>query len=251
MKKTVIKNLIVWAAAIVALALIWTIMYFAVDNDFLMPSLVDCLKRTGEIFVGSYLWIALFSTLKRVLIAFLFSLILALIFAVIAYLLPTFKVFFAPIVSVLRSMPVLAVLLMLIVWAGAGGAPIWVAFLSLFPMLYTGYLSAIEGVDPALIEMSKVYKVPLKTRVLKLYLPTAAPTALKETGASLAFAVKLVVSAEVLAMTKNSLGFWLQEAKVGLDIPLLFAIITITVALGLILETLGIWLATLVERRVK
>ncbi len=251
MRKAAVKNLIVWAAAITVLALVWTIAYFSVDNPFLVPSFLECVKKIGEILISSYFWIALFSTLERVLFAFFFSVIFALIFAVIAYLVPTFKVFFSPIISVLRSMPVLGVLLMLIVWAGAGGAPIWVAFLSLFPMLYTGYLAAIDGVDPALLEMSKAYKVPLKTRLLKLYLPTAAPTALKETGASLAFAVKLVVSAEVLAMTYQSLGGWLQEAKAYLDIPLLFAIITVTVALGLVLETLGIWLASIVERRVK
>ncbi len=251
MKKVIVKNCIIWAAAIAFLVLVWVVAYYAVGNDLLVPSLSDCLKRLFGLLGGKAFWAAFSATLLRVLIAFALSFVLAVVLAVVSYLLPTFKAFFAPIVSVLRSLPTLAVLLILLVWAGANGAPVVVAFLSLFPMLYAGVSAALSGVDSSLIEMSRVYKVPLKKRVLQLYLPAIAPQVLQEAGAATSFALKLVVSAEVLAATWKSLGGMLQEAKLYLDMPLLFALVCVSFLTGVLLELALATVARAVERRVK
>jgi ABC-type nitrate/sulfonate/bicarbonate transport system permease component len=118
-------------------------------------------------------------------------------------------------------------------------------------MLYVGFRAALSSVDQDLIVMSKAYKVPTFKRVTKLYIPSAAPIALKESGAALAFCVKLVASAEVLASTWKSLGGMMQEAKMYLDMPMLFALVCVTFLLGLLLETLGFFAAACVERRWK
>ena len=194
---------------------------------------------------------ALGGTLLRALFAFVISFLLAVIFAVIAYLLPWFERFFAPIVSVLRSMPILAVLLILLSFLDAGQAPIAVAFLSLFPMLYVGVLAALSGVDSHLIEISRVYGTPVWRRVTALYLPLASSYILKESGAALSFSLKLVVSAEVLSFTVKSLGGMMQDAKLYAEIPQLFALVGVTFIVGLILETAVGVLASLAERKVK
>ena len=251
MKKTVLKNCIAWAAATVALIGVWLIAYYAVGNSLLVPSFSDCMQKLGELFVSNVFWMSFFMTLKRVLIAFLIAFVFSAIFAIIAYLLPWFSVFFAPIVSVLRSMPVLGVLLIILVWSGADTAPIIVAFLSLFPMLYAGFGASLMGVDKRLVEMSHVYQVPIWRQIWLLYIPSAAPMALRETTAALSFCVKLVVSAEVLANTWKSLGGMMQEAKLYLDMPLLFALVCITFLTGLLLETIGGAIAAWVERSCK
>jgi NitT/TauT family transport system permease protein len=248
MKKTIWKNCIAWATAIALLIGVWVVAYYAIGNDLLVPSFSDCLQKMGELFLSSAFWTAFFMTLKRVLIAFLFAFVFAVIFSIISYLVPWFSLFIAPIISVLRSMPVLGVLLIILIWAGASTAPIVVAFLSLFPMLYASFHASLSQVDRKLVEMSRVYKVPTLKRVWKLFLPSAAPIALRESGAALAFCVKLVVSAEVLASTFKSLGGLMQEGKMYLDMPLLFALVCVTFLLGLLLETLGGVVATCMDR---
>jgi NitT/TauT family transport system permease protein len=251
MKKLILKNLIQTGVAIVFLLIVWWIAYRSVGNDLLVPPLSDSLKEMLVLLGQGAFWRALVGSLSRALSAFALSFLLAVIFAVIAYLLPWFERFFAPLVSVLRSMPVLAVLLILLSFLNAGQAPIAVAFLSLYPMLYAGFLAALCQVDKDLIKMSRVYNVPLKRRILSLYLPSAAPYAMRESAAALAFSLKLVVSAEVLASTYKSLGGLMQEARLFLEMPTLFALVSITFFVGLILETAGNILAEFVERRVK
>ncbi len=251
MKKLLLKNLIQTAVAIAFLLAVWWIAYLSVGNDLLIPPLTDGLKEMGALFGKTLFWKALFGTLVRVMVAFMLSFLLAVIFAVIAYLYPSFGRFFAPLVSVLRSMPVLAVLLILLSFLNPGNAPIAVAFLSLFPMLYAGTLAALSGVDKHLIEISRVYGTPVWRRVTAIYLPLASPYILKEGAAALSFSLKLIVSAEVLSFTAKSIGGMMQDAKLYAEIPQLFALVGVTFIVGLILETLVGVLAAAVEKKVQ
>ena len=106
--------------------------------------------------------------------------------------------------------------------------------------------------DEDLIVMSRVYNVPLKKRIFSLYLPAAAPYVLKESGAALAFSLKLVVSAEVVARTAKSLGGMMSDAKADVwGVPTLFALVVATFLTAVVLETVIALIARTVERRVK
>lgn len=251
MKKLILKNLIQTGVAIVFLLIVWWIAYRSVGNDLLVPPLSDSLKEMLVLLGQGTFWRALVGSLSRALSAFALSFLLAVIFAVIAYLLPWFERFFAPLVSVLRSMPVLAVLLILLSFLNAGQAPIAVAFLSLFPMLYAGVLAALSGVDRHLVDVSRVCGTPVWRRVTAIYLPLSAPYVLKEGAAALSFALKLTVSAEVLANTVKSLGGMMQDAKVYAEISQLFALVAVTFLLGLVLETALGLLASAAKKRLR
>lgn len=239
------------AVAFLALAAVWWVSYQAAGNDLLVPPLSVCLKRAVALLGESWFWAAFSSTFLRVVIAFVLGFVFGVVFAVAAYLLPWFRRFFAPIASMLRSLPVLAVLLILLVAMGAENAPVAVAFLSLFPMLYTSTLTALCGVDRQLTEMSKVYNVPIFKRILSLYLPQVSPYLIREGGAALSFSLKLVVSAEVIAYTYESFGGLMQEARASHEMPDLFALVILIFAFALLLEGITALIAMAVERRVK
>lgn len=251
MKERLVKNCIAWAAAIGVLLAVWGIAYLIVGNGSIVPAFSDCVRALGSLLVSSAFYAAFFSTLLRVLCAFSISFVSALFLAVVSYLLPYFAKILAPIVSVLRVLPTLAVLLILLLFTSGALAPVAVAFLTLFPMLYTGLYAALKQTDTQLIEMSRVYKVPKKRQAFSLYLPTILPVAAREGAAAFALALKLVVSAEVLAMTAKSLGGMMQESKAYLDIPSLFALVLTALLVGLVIEGLGALCAGALERRLK
>ena len=251
MKKLIVKTAWQTLAAIGFLIVAWAFMYLAAGNELLVPSLFDCLIEMGALFASGAFWIGLLMSFLRAIIAFCISFVFALIFAVVAYLVPALEKFFAPIVSALRSLPILAVLLILLSVLGAAEAPVAVAFLSLFPMLYTGILAAFSGIDQDVLEISRLHGASVFTQVFKIYLPLSSPYILRESGAALSFSLKLIVSAEVLANTAKSLGGMMQEAKIYAEIPQLFALVFVTFAVGLLLELSVSLLASVVEERVK
>lgn len=249
MKKLVWKNIWQAVAAIVFLVGVWLVAYFAVGNESLVPSFSDSVKEVGKLFGKAVFWESLANSLLRAIRAFLLSFVVAVFFAVVAYLYPSFGGFFAPIASALRSLPIMAVLLILLS-LGAGKAPIAVAFLSLFPMLYAGMLAGLSSVDKRLIAASRVEGTGLLRRVTAIYLPLSAPYILKEAGAALSFSVKLIVSAEILANTKASLGGMMQDARLY-HLPQLFALVLVAFLAGLLMELLVGLFAEWVEKKVK
>ena len=251
MKKLLWKNIWQAVAAVTFLIGVWFLAYFTVGNELLVPAFSDSLKEVGGLFKSGGFWQGFAMSLLRSLWAFALSFVAAVIFAVIAYLYRSFAAFLAPVVSALRSLPVMAVLLILLSFLGAASAPVAVAFLSLFPMLYAGVLAGLSSVDKRLIEVSLTQGTPLWRRVSAIYLPLSAPYILKEAGAALSFSVKLVVSAEILANTASSLGGMMQEAKVYSEIPQLFALVGVAFVAGLVMELLVGLLAEWVEKRVR
>ena len=111
MKKLIWKNVWQALAAIVFLVAVWFVAYFWAGNELLVPSFSDSLQEIGELFVSGNFWQGFGMTLLRSVNAFALSLAAAVVFAVVAYLYPSLGVFLAPIVSALRSLPVMAILL--------------------------------------------------------------------------------------------------------------------------------------------
>ena len=145
----------------------------------------------------------------------------------------------------------MAILLMILLWTSAKTAPIIISCLVLFPMLYSAFFAALSETDFKLLEMSKVYKVKTKERILKLYLPSIAPYVCREGATGFAFSLKLTVSAEVMSNTFQSLGGQMQTASLYGKIPTLFALVLLCFIAGYLLECIGFWVSSVVERRVK
>ncbi|MBQ9113418.1 MAG: ABC transporter permease subunit [Clostridia bacterium] len=251
MKKLIWKNVWQTLAAVVFLIGVWIVAYFHVGNELLVPSFRDSLKECAALFAKAAFWEGLLHTLDRTLFAFLISFLFGLIFAIVAYLYPSFSNFFTPIVSALRSMPVMAVLLILLSIGGVANAPVMVAFMSLFPMLYTGIFAGVSSVDKHLIAVSRVQGTPLLRRVTAIYLPLSSPYILREAGGALSFSLKLVVSAEILALTASSLGGMLYDARTFSNVPQLFALVAVIFLLGLLLEMTFAMFAAAMEKKIK
>ena len=245
------KNCIISLATLLFCVGVYVLAWAVTGNELVLPKFSNCIKSAWDLLKESWFWLAFYQTVLRVFCAFSISAVLALGFAVVSYLLPTFARICAPIIAFFRAVPTLAVLLIILVWTSASVAPIIVAFLTLFPALYASFYASLLGVDERLIEMSRVYKVPVNKRVFALYLPSVAPQAIRESVACLGLGLKLVASAEVLAGTYLSLGGLMQDAKAYLDLPLLFALVFVCVALSLVLEWLGNRIAVAVERRIR
>lgn len=251
MKGLIWKNIRQAALAIVFLLAVWLVAYLAVGNGLLVPSPWKALRSMGGLLLSAAFWKGFGMTFLRVLLAFLFSFVLALIFAVIAYMLPAFDSFFAPVVSAIRSLPVLAVLLILLSVLRAGTAPVAVAFLSLFPLLYTGILGALSGIDRRLVDAARVCGTSVFGRVRRVYLPLTAPYILRESGAAFSFGIKLVVSAEILSNAAKSLGGMMQAAKLYGEIPQLFALVGVAFLVGLLAELLLTSIAVRLQRKMQ
>lgn len=246
--KRIIKNAIYSITALAAMWLGWVILYEITGNDIIIPSVGDVVKRIGACFVSDTFYAAFGGTLSRTAVAFFISLVAAFVLAIAAYICEAIRGIFNPVLSFLRTLPTMAISLILLVWTSPKTAPLIITSLVSFPMLYSLVLSAVDNVGREYGELAKAYKLPLSDRIFKIYLPLSAPVVLADIGAQASLALKVTVSAEVLCSTYKSLGGMMSEAKVFLEMGDLFAITLIVTAVGLLTELAFFALKKLVVR---
>lgn len=233
-----LKKALLYFIAIILMVFAWQIVHIIVANDYVVPSPWDTFSKIKHVTADAKFWTAYGNTMLRSVISFAISFAIALVLAVLAKQSHIIREIFVPGLAVLRSIPTMAVILMLLVWLTPKTAPIAVTLMVIFPMLYTSTLSAFDQVDNELISMCKVYRIPWFKRIAHVYLPISGAYLTAEAGAALSFSVKLMVSAEVLSNTYQSLGGMISQSKVYMDMPEMLALTLFTVATGVIIELL-------------
>lgn len=233
----------------VFLLAVWAVCYVVISNEYLLASPWESLKAAVSLLGNGGFYKAFFATLLRAGAAFFLSLAAALPLAVLAFIYPSFGRFLAPMIACFRALPTLAVLLILLVFLGGNGAAVAVGVTALFPMLYTAFLTALTGVDGKLKELCLAYEVPLWKQVKGLYLPHALPKAVSECGAAASFSLKITVSAEILAVTFQSVGGWMQEARLSAELATLTALTLLVCLVGIAVESGFCALSRALERR--
>ena len=130
----------------------------------------------------------------------------------------------------------MAILVLILIYTDRTTAPIIVASLVLFPMMYAQFSTSFDMIDDGIIKATKVFNLSKKDKLFKVYLPLIAPSVLSHTGSNLSFAIKLIISAEVMAYTFTSIGGMMESANATLDISRLMALTLVAVLLGLLVE---------------
>lgn len=218
----------------------WIIAYSAVKNEYVLPSFWDAARECGRLFTEAAFWRAFANTLLRTFWAFLFSLLLGAGLALLAGLHPFVRSFLAPVISLLRTVPTMAIILMLLLWTNHRIAPVIVSLLVLMPAFYAATLSAIDEVKERYGGFARAYGVSAGKRVFQMYLPLIAPSVLGQAGSIFSMGLKITISGEVLANTFKSIGGMMQEAKMFLNMPTLMALTLLSVLVGFLLEGLGL-----------
>ena len=135
------------------------------------------------------------------------------------------------------SAPTVAVMLILnMMLVKSTVSPVIVALTIVFPMTYSAINAAFAKIDVKLIEMAKIYKVPLKKRIFSLILPSVLPYVAEQASTTLSFTLKIIVSSEIIAFTYKSLGGILNQANTYLDMAGVLAITIISVVIAIAFE---------------
>ncbi|MCW2936993.1 MAG: binding-protein-dependent transport system inner rane component [Actinomycetia bacterium] len=151
-----------------------------------------------------------------------------------------------PIVHALRSIPLLGIIPLFIVWFGIGELPkiLIVVLGALFPM-YVNTFAGIRSVDPKLRELGQVLGLTRRELITQIVLPGALPSAL--TGLRLGVVsslLALVVGEQINA--NAGLGFMITTAQEFLQNNIIMVALIVYAILGLLGDTL----VRLLERKV-
>jgi len=236
-----------WAVLFWLLA--WQLAAMAVGKEILLASPLRVLARLGELVVQPGFWRAIAHSLGRIAGGFLLAVAAGTLLAACASQARWLRDLLAPLMLTVRSVPVASFIILALVWVSSKNLAVLIVFLMVLPILYLNVLSGIDRLDLKLQEMARVFRVPPLRRVFRVALPQLMPPFLTGCELSLGLCWKAGVAAEVIGMPKGSIGERLQQAKVYLDTPDLFAWTLVIVAVSWAFGRLALWAFDALGRR--
>ena len=184
-------------------------------------------------------------SLSRVAKGMLFALLIGGSLALIAGLSRLGEFVIDAPMQMLRTLPVLALIPLFIIWFGIGEFPkvALVTVAATFPIYLTLY-AGIRGVDPKLVEVARVIRLPRGALIWHIILPAALPTALVGLRYSLGISWLILVAAEQVNAS-SGIGYLMNDARDFMRTDVLVLGLLIYAMLGLLVDVLVRWL----ERR--
>ena len=152
------KTFLIGLASLLFMWLIWFIAQKSIKNEYLVPSVLDTFKALKNILSDGFFYKALLKSLLKVILSIAISYLLAGICAVLGKNFKGVTSFLVPFVSMFRTLPTMAILVLILFYTNTFIAPIIVTVLVMFPMVYAQFNTALDTIDQKTIFAVKVFK---------------------------------------------------------------------------------------------
>ncbi len=238
MKNFITKNRLISVSAIILLFVIWKLISLWTGSEQLIPSPEKTLLAVADVISRENFLPSILTTIGRGLVGFIISLALALFLGIPAGLNTTFRLFLNPLLITFRSTPVISLILLSIIWLGNEMVPVFIAILTMFPIICTNIIDGIRNVDKDLIEMGRTYKINENRIIREIYLPSISPFLTSGISNALGFGWRAIIIGEVLAQPGFGVGTQMQNAQIFLQVSELIAWTLIAILVSSIFEFL-------------
>lgn len=202
-----------------------------ISNDIILPSPIDVFMRLIELMGDIKFYINLLSTFIRAHLAFVLSLGLGLILALLSIRFKTFESIFSIWIKWLQTIPQISFIIPLYFWLDKEWCLYVVVMLLGFPIIYFNYLEAFASLPKEYLDEIEMTQHTFMDKVRYVYLPLCYPTFKACVEAVLPLCLKVTIMSEVLIYTSLGIGRELSLAKSGIDTLSVFALTLITCGL--------------------
>ncbi|MGK2964750.1 MAG: ABC transporter permease [Tepidiformaceae bacterium] len=238
---------IAWGAALpVAIVLIWQALSSAgVIDSQLFPAPSDVAADFWELSANGILLENFLVSLWRATVGLLIGASLGLVLGIAVGFSRFAEKTVDPTLQMLRTVPLIAVTPLFILWFGFGEVSkvVLIATGAFFPMYVNTFLG-VRGVDQKLFDVAKVAEYSRWDQIRLLIVPGALPNILLGLRLSVGMAWLVLVVAE-LTGAQSGIGYLIQDARSLLNTPTVMVGVFVFAAVGKLSDSL----VRLLERR--
>lgn len=215
---------------------VWQFAAVVTQNDILLVGPVQVGGALLQNVTETDFLRIVFGSTGRIGLGFFAALFCGILFGTIGYRYVWLEEFLAPVMAVLKSVPVASFVVLLLIWFGSDKLSFFISFLIVFPNVYVNTTAGLKSADRQLLEMAGVFGMNGWNRLLFLYRPALMPYLRSSLKISLGMSWKSGVAAEVIGMPGYSLGERIYMSKIYLDTAGLFAWTLLVILLSLLFE---------------
>lgn len=238
-KKTFYKKTILHLLCILLWMVIWHFAATILSKDLLLPTPGKVFTVfIKELLPSEKFWLSVKTSFFHIISGFFFGVILGILLAVLSYISETIRIFLWFPIKIIKSIPVASFVILTLLWCPSEKLSIFISFLMVLPVLYIHTLEGLKQTDHKLLEMGMVFKIPIMKKISYIYVPHILPYLFSASSLAIGMAWKSGIAAEIIGLSRNSIGNQLYQAKIYLMTPELFAWTIVIVVLSIFCEQL-------------
>ena len=165
------KTLLRRAGAVLFWLAVWQAAAMAIGQEVFLVSPVQALRCLLRLLPQADFWHRVGFSAGRILLGFGLGVVCSASLAVAAEICPATEILIAPVLQLVKATPVASFIILALVWVRGSSLSVLISFLMVLPVLYGAVRTGIRAADPQLLEMAKVFRLPLGRRLRAVWLP--------------------------------------------------------------------------------
>ena len=242
-------SIVISFITVAVVLIIWHIAAIRIDLPFILPRPTTAIARFFEFLPTKPFISAVTGSMLNVIAGYTSGVIFGTLLALAAFTCYPVKAVLAPFVKVARTVPFASFILLCILWMSDNTASAFIGAIMVFPIVYENVLAGFASTDARHLEMSRAYGFGRIKTLTHVFIPTALPYLGSASVNALGLAWKACVSAEVLCIADDTIGYYIFNSKDFFDTEQLFAWTIAVVIMSLLLESVAKLIAHIVKRR--
>ena len=232
------RKIIKYSLIILFWLLVWEAANALVESNIAIVSPRAAFARLFQLGQTFEFWGSIATSLGRIMQGFLLAFGMGIILAIISVKSKIFYQLILPAINVMNAVPVASFTIVALLAFSSADLPIFIAFVTVLPIIFYNTHKGIENTDPLLLEMATVFNVPLWKKILFIYLKSIAPYVLSAASVGIGFAWKSGIAAELIGVVRGTIGANLHNARIFLLTADVFAWTIAIVLLSYTMERL-------------
>lgn len=198
----------------VSIILIW--QYLAVSgrlNPYILPSPTQIFKSFLDLLYNGKIGEQVLTSLYRLGLGMAITVLIAFPMGIVLGGFPRIEKLLTPTLTFLQQIPAIAWIPVFILWFGIGETSkiAVLIYASFFPVFINTFFG-IQSLDPKLKEVSSIFGLRFKTKILRVFLPSAAPYFFVGFRLGLSNGWRALVAAEIINSSRG-IGYLLMEGR--------------------------------------
>jgi NitT/TauT family transport system permease protein len=215
---------------------VWELLALYVNQVLLIPAPHTVAVTLFHLIKTSDFWLAVSLSLLRIMAGFAVGVMMGSLLAFLTHRFSFAASLLHPLRHGIRAIPVASFIILALVWLPTNSLPAFIAFLMVLPIMWSGVEQGLQQIEPRLLDMAQVFQLGYRQTLFQVRIPAILPHFRTAFVNSLGLAWKSGIAAEVICRPEDSIGRMLQEAKIYLETPEVFAWTAVVILLSLSIE---------------
>ena len=240
--KTKIKRIGFGFIAVCFWLLIWQLLAAKINSRIFLPAPADTFHSLTILSKKEEFWQTIFNSFTRIVEGFMLAVVCGFILAVLSAFCKFVRMLLSPLMKLIKAVPVASFIILALLWIDSENLSVLISFIMVLPVIYINVIQAFCHVDKNMLEMAKVFRVPVRRRLRFIYMPAVLPAFIAACKIGLGFCFKSGIAAEIIGLPGKSIGTELYKAKLYLMTDELFAWTIVIILMSVFFEGICIYI---------